>query len=193
MELVFATRNKNKIFEIQQLLPQHMTLLSLDDIGCFTDISETAQTLQGNARLKADHVTQNYGLACFADDTGLMVDFLNGAPGVHSARYAGEHHNAEANMDKLLREMKGAKDRSAHFATAIALNHKGETTFFEGTVHGSITHQKKGEMGFGYDPVFLPSGYDKTFAQLPLAIKNNISHRGKAFLKLITHLSHVEN
>jgi XTP/dITP diphosphohydrolase len=191
MELVFATHNKNKVTEIRELLPQHITLLSLDDIGCTEDIPETAATLRENAQLKAGFVAENYGLDCFADDTGLMVDFLNGAPGVYSARYAGNHNDAEANMDKLLLNMAHATDRSAHFTTVIALHMAGKTMFFEGKVHGSITQERMGTKGFGYDPLFLPTGYDKTFAQLPLEVKNKIGHRGKAFLQLITHLSHV--
>ncbi|MFS4468098.1 non-canonical purine NTP diphosphatase [Maribacter sp. 2210JD10-5] len=191
MELVFATHNPNKVKEIQQLLPEHIHLISLHDLGCTQAIPETANTLQGNARLKADFVTKTYHRPCFADDTGLLVDSLKGAPGIFSARYAGPENNANANMDKLLLNLKNQKERSAYFKTVIALNINNETVYFEGEVHGKIITEKKGIKGFGYDPVFQPDGYDKTFAQLPLEIKNKISHRGKAFSKLIAYLNYV--
>ncbi len=189
MELVFATHNKNKLKEIQTLVPDNIQLLSLTDIQCHEPIPETKNTLKGNAKLKADYVTKNYGLPCFADDTGLLVKSLNDAPGVFSARYAGPENNAEANMDKLLQNLKNKPDRSARFKTVIALNLGGKTFFFDGTVTGEILTQKKGQDGFGYDPIFKPDGYEKTFAELPLEIKNKISHRGKATVKLINYLN----
>ncbi len=192
MKLVFATHNQNKLKEIQAIVPNHITLVSLEDIGCFEDIPETATTLNGNAKIKADHITKTYNLPCFADDTGLIVDSLNGEPGVYSARYAGKENDANANMDKLLRNLSNQKDRSAHFQTSIALNLNGETIFFDGSVEGTITEKKKGEKGFGYDPIFKPSGYELTFAELPMEIKNEISHRGQAFSKLKEYLKTVD-
>lgn len=189
MTLVFATHNPNKLKEIQALIPKNITLRSLADIGCFEDIPETANTLEGNAKLKADHVTNTYNLPCFADDTGLLVNSLNGEPGVYSARYAKPENDANANMDKLLRKLLDKKDRSAYFKTAIALNLNGKTLFFNGSVEGEIIESKKGTNGFGYDPIFKPNGYECTFAELPLEIKNKISHRGRAFAKLIAHLN----
>ena len=189
MKLVFATHNPNKLKEIQAIVPDYITLVSLKDIGCFEDIPETAATLEGNAKLKADHITTNYNLPCFADDTGLLVNALNGEPGVYSARYAGEENDSNANMDKLLKNLSNKTDRSASFKTSIALNINGDTFFFDGFVTGEITKTKSGEKGFGYDPIFIPNGYEQTFAQLPLELKNQISHRGKAFLKLITYLN----
>lgn len=189
MQLVFATHNENKLKEIQSLVPKHIEILSLTDIHCHEPIPETKDTLEGNAKLKADYVTENYGLPCFADDTGLLVTSLNDAPGVFSARYAGPESNAQANMDKLLHNLKNKADRSARFKTVIALNLTGKTYFFDGTVAGEILTQKRGQDGFGYDPIFKPEGYDKTFAELPLEIKNKIGHRGKATIKLINYLN----
>lgn len=189
MKLVFATHNENKFNEVKPLLPLHFELVSLTDLGCYDDIPETAQTLAGNAKIKADYVTRKYGMACFADDTGLLVDALNGAPGVYSARYAGAQKNASDNIAKLLSELQGAKDRSARFQTSIALNLDGECHFFEGTVVGQITLEEKGENGFGYDPVFQPHGYQETFAELSLDVKNTISHRGRAIQQLIAYLN----
>lgn len=188
MKLVFATHNQNKFNEVKALLPSHIELVSLTDLGCYDEIPETAETLEGNAKIKADYVTQKYGLSCFADDTGLIVDALKGAPGVYSARYAGEHKNACDNMAKLLSDLKGVKNRSARFQTSIALNQNNETVFFDGLVEGKITTSKSGEQGFGYDPIFQPEGYQKTFADLPLKVKNQISHRGKAIQKLVKYL-----
>lgn len=188
MKLVFATHNLNKLYEVQLLLPKHITLLSLDDIGCTKEIPETSDTLKGNAKLKADFVTEHYKMPCFADDTGLLVDALNGEPGVYSARYAGEQKNADDNMNKLLEALKGDANRAAHFKTVISLNLSNENHFFEGIVEGTITTEKQGEAGFGYDPIFRPNGYQETFAQLSTATKNKISHRGKAFRKLIDKL-----
>lgn len=193
MELVFATHNHNKLKEVQKLLPAGINLLSLKDIGCFEDIPETATTLEGNAKLKADYVTINYQLPCFADDTGLLVSALNGEPGVYSARYAGEKNDSNANMDKLLLNLNNHKDRTAHFSTIIAvnLNNENGTVFFSGSVQGIIIKEKRGTLGFGYDPIFVPEGYNETFAELSLEIKNKISHRGKAFMKLIHHLKNI--
>jgi XTP/dITP diphosphohydrolase len=192
MELVFATHNKNKFKEVQLLLPKHITLRSLDDIGCFDEIPETADSIEGNAIIKANFVTEHYGYACFADDTGLLVDALNGAPGVYSARYAGEGKSSEDNMDKLLREMEGETNREACFKTTIALHLEREKILFNGIALGEITEEKFGDGGFGYDPIFKPKGYDKTFAELPLTVKNEISHRGKAMKQLIGFLKNLE-
>tara|TARA_R110000868_G_scaffold1817_3_gene14344 strand:+ start:3365 stop:3940 length:576 start_codon:yes stop_codon:yes gene_type:complete len=188
MDLVFATHNQHKVEEVKLLLPKNIKILSLNDIGCIDEIPETAHTLEGNAQLKANFVTENYGYNCFADDTGLLVDSLNRAPGVLSARYAGEQKNTEENIEKLLSELKDKTNKKAHFKTCIALNIKTEQFLFTGIVEGEITKERYGNKGFGYDPIFKPTGFDKTFAELPLAIKNEISHRGKAIQKLITHL-----
>ncbi|MBC8767904.1 non-canonical purine NTP diphosphatase [Arenibacter sp. BSSL-BM3] len=185
MQLVFATHNRNKLKEVQVLFPKEIELLSLEDIGCMDEIPETATNLEGNAIIKANFVTENYGYPCFADDTGLLVDALEGAPGVYSARYAGEQKNADDNMDKLLLQLDNQTNRSAHFKTVIALNLKNEQLLFKGIVQGVITTQKKGGKGFGYDPIFMPKGYDKTFAELPISVKNKISHRGKAIQELL--------
>ncbi|SRR6056297_247301 len=189
MKLVFATHNQNKLKEVQALVPAGITLVSLKDIDCLEPIAETEPTLQGNAKLKADYITEHYNLPCFADDTGLMVNVLNGEPGVFSARYAGDQNDADANMDKVLRNLSDKKDRSASFKTVIALNLSNETMFFEGEIIGSILETKQGQKGFGYDPIFKPKGYERSFAELPLNIKNEISHRGIAFAKLIEYLN----
>ncbi|MFD0862435.1 non-canonical purine NTP diphosphatase [Sungkyunkwania multivorans] len=188
MKLVFATNNPNKLLEVKQLLPSSIEILSLEDIGCTEDIPETANTIEGNAILKANYITEKYGHDCFADDTGLMVDALDGAPGVYSARYAGQPRNADANMDKLLSELEGMDDRKAHFKTVIALNRGKDTILFTGIAEGNIIKEKRGDHGFGYDPIFLPSGYEQTFAELSMEEKNKIAHRGKAVRKLINHL-----
>ncbi len=193
MKLVFATHNQNKFKEVKLLLPSYIELVSLTHIGCHDEIPETAETLKGNAEIKADFVTQNYGLSCFADDTGLLVDALNGAPGVYSARYAGEQKNAEDNMNKLLSELEDKDSRSAQFETAIALNLKQEKIYFSGIAEGEITKIKSGQKGFGYDPIFQPKGYSKTFAELPLEIKNEISHRGKAIKQLVEYLQQLSS
>lgn len=185
MQLVFATNNPNKLKEVQELFPKEISLLSLEDIGCMEDIPETAPDIEGNAILKANFVTENYGYPCFADDTGLLVDALNGAPGVYSARYAGSQRSSEDNMDRVLGELANATDRSAHFKTIIALNIDQEQYLFQGIVEGEITTDRKGREGFGYDPIFMPKGYNKTFAELPLSVKNQISHRAKAIQELL--------
>lgn len=191
MKIVFATNNQNKLNEVKLLIPKHIDLLSLHDIGCTADIVESATTLQGNAQLKADYVTTNFGYPCFADDTGLLVTSLNGDPGVLSARYAGEQKSSNDNMDKLLTALKDKKNRDARFKTVIALNLKDQRKLFTGIVEGEITHSKKGTKGFGYDPIFTPNGYDKTFAELSLQIKNNISHRGQAIKQLVDYLESI--
>ncbi|HEX8561377.1 MAG TPA: non-canonical purine NTP diphosphatase [Flavobacterium sp.] len=188
MKLVFASANTNKIEEIRQMFPQHIELLSLEDIGCFEDIPETADTIEGNAILKADYVTRKFGMDCFADDTGLEVTALHGEPGVYSARYAGEHRSADDNIAKLLNALTAQTDRSAQFKTVIALNMNGSQTLFTGIVTGNITLDKNGEGGFGYDPVFVPDGFTETFAQLPMEQKAAISHRGAAIRKLVDYL-----
>ncbi|MCK0159875.1 non-canonical purine NTP diphosphatase [Allomuricauda sp. F6463D] len=192
MKLVFATHNDHKLKEVQQLLPKSIQLLSLKDIDCFDEIPETGTTLEENAKIKADFVTKTYGLNCFSDDTGLLVDALNGAPGVFSARYAGEQKNDKDNMVKLLSELKGANNRSAHFKTVVYLNLKEDSYTFDGIVEGHITHEEHGNGGFGYDPIFKPNGYDKTFGELPSTTKNTISHRGRAMAKLVEFLKNKE-
>ena len=192
MQLVFASNNKNKIAEIQQLLPPSIQILSLEEIGCFEEIHETADTIEGNAILKANYVTQNYGYDCFADDTGLEVEALNGDPGVYSARYAGDQKDSNDNMNKLLAHLKGESNRNAQFKTVITLNKDGKQILFTGIAKGKITEEKLGEKGFGYDPIFQPEGYTETFAQLSSEIKNKISHRGKATQLLITFLKNEE-
>jgi len=189
MKLVFATHNLNKFKEVQLLLPKHVELLSLNDINCHEDIPETAETIEENAILKAEYVKTHYGYDCFADDTGLEVKALNGAPGVYSARYAGETKSAQDNLQKLLQEMKGVEDRAARFKTAIALTLEGRQNMFLGICEGTITESPRGEKGFGYDPVFQPNGFTETFAQMSLTQKGEIGHRGKAMRELIAYLS----
>ncbi|WP_413998874.1 non-canonical purine NTP diphosphatase [Flavobacterium sp. W1B] len=188
MQLVFASNNKNKILEIQSILPETIQILSLEDIGCHEEIPETADTIEGNAILKANYVTTNYGYDCFADDTGLEVEALNGEPGVFSARYAGEQRNSDDNMSKLLDALSNKNNRNAQFKTVIALNLKGKQHLFTGIAKGEITAKKSGNQGFGYDPIFQPIDFKETFAELSLEIKNKISHRGKATQKLIDFL-----
>ena len=189
MQLVFASNNKNKIKEIQLLLPKEITILSLKDIDCLEEIPETAPTIEGNAILKANYVTKKYGYSCFADDTGLEVEALNGEPGVYSARYAGEQKNADANMNKLLTNLADKENRKAQFKTVICLNLNGNQHVFEGIIKGEIINEKRGSEGFGYDPIFIPNGYDKTFAEMPIAEKSKISHRGLAVEKLVAFLT----
>jgi len=191
MKLVFASNNKNKIQEIQALVPNTIQIVSLEEIGCFEDIPETAVTIEGNAILKANYVTEKYGYDCFADDTGLEVKALNGAPGVYSARYAGEQKDANDNMDKLLFKLKDKTNRKANFKTVIALNLKGKQNLFSGIIHGKIIEEKIGTNGFGYDPIFVADGYNKTFAELSMEEKSTISHRGIAVQKLINFLSNL--
>lgn len=183
-EIVFATNNKHKLEEIRHLAGPHFIIKGLSDIGCYDDIPETAGTLQGNALQKACYVKDKYGLDCFADDTGLEVDALNGRPGVYSARYAGDSHDFVANMVKLLDELKGVSNRSARFRTVIAYQTGNREYFFDGVINGRIIEEMRGKEGFGYDPVFIPDGYDITFAEMPLDEKNKISHRAIAAGKL---------
>ena len=188
-KLVFATNNAHKLEEVAAILGDQVELLSLNDISCQTDIPETAETLEGNALLKSAYIYKNYHLDCFADDTGLEVEALNGAPGVYSARYAGgEGHDAQANMLKLLHELEGKENRKAQFRTAISLILDGKEYLFEGVIKGEIIKEKRGDSGFGYDPIFKPEGYDRTFAELGNDIKNQISHRALAVQKLCEFL-----
>ena len=189
MKLVFATNNLNKLSEIRAMVPSHFKILSLNDINCKQDLPETHPTLQGNALQKAQYVFENYGFNCFADDTGLEIDALGGEPGVYSARYAGSDCNAEKNIKKVLKKLKGNYDREANFRTVIALILDGKNTFFEGHCRGSITNTKSGIEGFGYDPIFIPNGFEKTFAEMTKHEKGTISHRGKAVKKLVEFLS----
>lgn len=186
---IFATNNSHKLEELRQIVGDKVEVLSLRDMGFTEDIPENEPTLEGNALAKARVVAAQYGLPCIADDTGLEVDALNGVPGVFSARYAGGvGHDSVANMNLLLENLKGEKNRKARFRTVIALIKDGEETLFEGIVEGHIAEIPAGENGFGYDPVFVPNGYDKSFAQLPASEKNSISHRGRAVRKLIDHI-----
>ena len=189
-KLVFATNNAHKLKEIRAILGNSIEILSLADIHCHADIPETADTLEGNARQKSRYVYEHYGLDCFADDTGLEVESLGGAPGVYSARYAdGQGHDSQANMNKLLKEMEEKNNRKAQFRTIISLIEKGEERQFEGIVKGQITKEKRGESGFGYDPIFQPDGYDTTFAELGSDIKNRISHRARPVAALCDYLT----
>lgn len=188
MKLVFATNNLNKLKEVQEMLPSSIELLSLKDINCNEEVDETENTLQGNAKLKADYITKNYGYNCFADDTGLEVEALDGKPGVYSARFAGEPRNAERNMQKLLDELKNKSNRNAQFRTAICLNLDGKQFLFEGICTGEILQSKQGDKGFGYDPIFKPEGYQQSFAEMSSDEKNKISHRGIAIEKLVEFL-----
>jgi XTP/dITP diphosphohydrolase len=194
-EIIFATNNPHKLHEIQHILGDHFTLLSLTDIHFTGDIPENQPTIQGNALEKAKYIFERYHVPCFADDTGLEVQALHGEPGVFSARYAGtvreygsEKNRTEANIKKLLAELSGQKNRKAQFRTVIAYLEGTQEYFFEGIVEGQIIHEKRGDDGFGYDPVFLPDGYSQTFAEMPLSEKNKISHRARAFSKLVEFL-----
>lgn len=188
MKLVFASNNKNKIKEIKNQLPDTIEILSLEDIGCNIDIPETADTIEGNAKLKADFIKRHYGYDCFADDSGLEVDALDGAPGVYSARYAGEEKSDDANIDKLLDTLKEEENRKANFKTVICLNLHTETHFFTGIIDGHILKERQGTGGFGYDPIFVADGMDKSFAEIDMDAKNAISHRGKAVRQLVDFL-----
>lgn len=185
IQIVFATNNQNKLKEVQAQLPDEIKLISLKDIGCYEDIPETQNTIEGNAIQKANYIKMKYNKDCFADDTGLEVIALNGAPGVNSARYAGPEKNSKKNIEKLLLSLDKTANRSAQFKTVIALHYKGELIQFEGICEGKITRTAKGSGGFGYDPIFKPSVKDKTFAELTLKEKNEIGHRGIAVAKLI--------
>ncbi len=189
MKLVFATHNENKLKEVQSLFPKNITLLSLDDIGCYEEIPETEDTIDGNAILKANYVKLHYKMDCFADDTGLEVKSLNGEPGVFSARYAGETKDNEANIKKLLANLEKKENREARFKTVIALNLNDHQHLFTGICEGHILKEKKGEHGFGYDPVFQPNNSKKSFAEMDLSEKSKLSHRGKALKYLIDYLA----
>ena len=191
MQLVFATNNLNKIKEVQSLLPSSIQIISLESIGCLEDIPETANTIEGNAIQKANYITEKYGYDCFADDTGLEVEALHGEPGVDSAHYAGEQRNANDNMNLLLENLQNQSNRNAQFKTVIALNLNGKQHLFTGIVEGKITLEKIGNQGFGYDPIFQPKGFSETFAQLSLAQKGQISHRGLATKQLIAFLESI--
>ena len=188
-KFVFATNNAHKLEEVTAILGDKIELLSMKDIHCHADIPETADTLEGNALLKARYIFENYNMDCFADDTGLEVEALNGAPGVYSARYAGDAHNSEANMRKLLQDMEGIENRKAQFRTVFALIINGKEHLFEGIVKGEITTHRCGSSGFGYDPVFIPEGYTQTYAEMGNTLKNKISHRALATNKLCNFLS----
>jgi XTP/dITP diphosphohydrolase len=192
MELVFATNNKHKLGELQAILGDRVHLLSLKDIGCNEDIPEEQETLEGNASQKAFYVHNKFGYNCFADDTGLEIDALNGEPGVYSARYAGEEKSAEANMNKVLDKLIKIKNRKARFKTVISMVIDGNEKQFEGVVEGEILTEKRGGSGFGYDPIFQPAGFSQTFAEMNLTDKNKISHRGRAVEKLVLYLKNVE-
>ncbi len=187
-EIVFATNNAHKLHEVATLLGEDYKVLGLKDIGCTEDIPETAETLEGNALIKAQYVFDKYGKNCFSDDTGLEVEALNNEPGVHSARYAGEDKDANANMNKLLEKLQDKENRKARFRTVIALIIDGRETLFNGEVRGQIIKEKRGGEGFGYDPIFMPEGYTQTFAELSLSEKNKISHRALAVQQLISYL-----
>jgi len=188
MELVFATNNQHKLEELQAILGDHIKLLSLKDIGCGEEIPEEQPTLEGNATQKAAYVFERYGYSCFADDTGLEIEALNGEPGVFSARYAGEEKSAEANMEKVLGKLAKINNRNARFRTVISLIIEGKEKQFEGIVEGQILREKRGDAGFGYDPIFQPDGYRETFAEMNLEEKNKISHRGNAVKALVEYL-----
>lgn len=191
-KFVFATNNAHKLEEVTAILGNRIELLSLKDIHCHVDIPETADTLEGNALLKAQYIFENYQMDCFADDTGLEVEALNGEPGVYSARYAGDGHNAEANMLKLLQNMEGIENRKAQFRTAFALIINGKEHLFEGIIKGEIIKTRRGNSGFGYDPIFVPEGYSQTFAEMGNELKNKISHRAIAANKLCKFLNSIQ-
>lgn len=189
MKLVFATNNSNKIAEVSNLISNQIAIISLKDIGCNEDIVESEDTIIDNAILKANYIKNNYGYDCFADDTGLEVDFLNGRPGVYSKRFAGENSTDELTMGKLLECMKESNNRNARFRTVIALNINNQVITFTGVCEGEILKQRKGNNGFGYDPIFLPKGYNNSFGEMSIIEKNEIAHRSKAVKKLINYLS----
>ena len=189
MQLVFATNNRNKLKEVQALVLEPIQLLSLEDIDCLEDIPETQLTIEGNAIQKIEYLKKHYNVDGFADDTGLEVKALHGEPGVFSARYAGNQRNAQDNMDKLLKNLEGKTNRSAQFKTVIALTLKGQLHTFTGICKGTILTEKRGDQGFGYDPIFQPEGYEQTFAEMDLALKNQIGHRGKAIKQLVQFLN----
>ena len=188
-KIVFATNNKNKLREMREIMEGLYEVLSLDDIGCHEDIVEDADTIEGNAKIKADFVTNKYHVDCFSDDSGLEVEALGGAPGVYSARYAGEHCSFDDNIDKLLHALDGNTNRKAAFRTVICLIEGGTPSYFEGKITGCILTERYGQEGFGYDPVFMPDRFAVSFAEMPLDVKNQISHRARATQKLAEHLA----
>jgi len=188
MQLIFATNNQNKLAEVQKMV-SNIEIKTLAAINCTEDIPETAPTIAGNAKQKADYVTQNYQVNCFADDTGLEIEALNGEPGVYSARYAGADNNADANMNLVLKNLQPHNNKKARFVTVIALNLNGKQHLFEGVCNGKIISEKRGEKGFGYDPIFVPDGFTTTFAEMTQAEKASVSHRGKAVRKLVDFLN----
>jgi len=188
-KIVFATNNINKANEVQQMLPDNIEIVTLSDIGCTEDIPETELTLEGNAILKANYVTKYYKLPCFADDTGLEIEALNGEPGVFSARYSGEEKSSKKNIDKVLKNLQNVNNRKAQFRTVISLNINNQQYLFEGICKGEITHVKSGSYGFGYDPIFKPNGFDVTFADMTIEDKNTVSHRGRAIRQLVSFLN----
>jgi XTP/dITP diphosphohydrolase len=192
MKLIFASQNKNKVLEVKSLMPSSVELLSLSNINFNDDIEETETTIEGNALLKARTIYTKTGMNCFADDSGLLIDALNGAPGVYSARYAGEPKNDEANLQKVLHQLSGIENRKAHFKTVMALIIDGKEYLCEGIINGTIINEKKGTNGFGYDPIFVPNGYSKTFAELDFKEKSTISHRALALQKMITVLNNLD-
>ena len=185
MKIIFATHNQNKVDELKQIIPLKYSLLSLNDIGCIKEIKETGSTLEENAQIKADYVRYKYGLDCFSDDSGLEIDALGGAPGVYSARYAGDQKNNDANIEKIWKELKGIRNPKAIFRSVIYVHLNKKKICFQGKVEGSIIYEKRGLEGFGYDPIFIPKGYRKTFAELGDTTKNKISHRALAIVQLV--------
>ena len=185
MKIIFATHNQNKVEELKQIVPLKYSLLSLNDIGCIKEIKETGSTLEENAQIKADYVRYKYGLDCFSDDSGLEIDALGGAPGVYSARYAGDQKNNDANIEKIWKELKGIRNPKAIFRSVIYVHLNKKKICFQGKVEGSIIYEKRGLEGFGYDPIFIPKGYKKTFAELGDTTKNKISHRALAIVQLV--------
>ena len=188
MKLIFATHNPGKLQEVREMLAPKYDVIGLNDLNDHEDIVEDAPTLEGNAIIKAQTVWQRHGLPCFSDDTGLEIDALNGAPGVYSARYAGPNKNPQDNMDKVLQELAGTENRQAQFRTAVALHWNSEYKIFEGIIRGTIAKERMGEKGFGYDPIFIPEGHQTSFAQMDPAVKNSISHRGRAIRALVDFL-----
>ena len=193
MKIVFATNNPNKIIEIQSMLPENISIISLAAIGCTEEVPETENTIEKNAIQKANYISEKYNCNCFADDTGLEVEILNNEPGVYSARYAGNQRNTDDNMNKLLSNLKNNTNRKAKFKTVICLNLNGNQYLFTGIAKGEITLSKSGNLGFGYDPIFRPDGFKETFAEISLELKNKISHRGKATQQLIEFLQGIKN
>ncbi|MCF6241092.1 MAG: non-canonical purine NTP diphosphatase [Bacteroidales bacterium] len=191
-KIVFATNNEHKLRELKEILSGKFEILSLKEIACMEDIPETADTIEENSMQKAEYVYRKYNIDCFADDTGLEIEALNGRPGVYSARYAGEEKNMEKNIEKILFELKDKDNRKARFKTVISLILNGKKHQFEGIVNGKIIEKKQGIGGFGYDPVFIPDGYNQTFAEMPAKEKNRISHRGRAVQKLVEFLKHKQ-